>query len=157
MAGGMNYTEYYLEQAGGKMEPYTTYRFLPSQKGSGFFGRLIKGTIWPFIKQILPYAKNKALSGVGDLVSGLQEGKSLKEAGKSALKRTAGDMFSDATREISSQFQKGSGIRRRKRKSNKTANTRRKTKRRVVKARKTGKATRKTRKGKRPARSVLFP
>ena len=150
----VNLKQYYNDQAGGRLDAYTSYRYLPSQRGAGFFGRLIKGTFLPLLKQVLPYAKNTALTGVEDLVSGLREGKSFKESGSSALKKAAGTMFSDATRELG--FQKGSGIKkgRKRRRKRKPAAAKRKVNRKntaVKRKRKPGKRTKST------LRSVLFP
>lgn len=116
MTRTIDYTEYYRQQAGGGIDPYLSYRYLPSQKGAGFFGRLIKGTVWPLIQSLLPYARKKTLEGVGDFVTHAQSGDSLKDASKKALKKVGGEMFSDATRTMINKLQKGSGVRKGKRK-----------------------------------------
>jgi hypothetical protein len=151
----MDYKSFYQEQAGGRIDPYVSYRILPSQKGAGFFGRLIKGTLWPLIKSVLPYAKEKTLSGVSELVTNLQAGKPLKESGLDALKKTGKEMFSDATREINHRLQKGGGMRKRRRRRGKTVQRKRaKSTRKTRTARK--RTTRKCRK-RTVRRALLFP
>ena len=143
-----DYESYYRSQAGGAIDAYTSLRYLPAQRGSGFFGRLIKGTVWPLIRSILPYAKKTAIQGVGNVVSQLQSGATLKEAGKAALKTAGSAIVADAAHKLQEKIQGGSGIRRRRqarRKSRVQAKKKRISKRRrKVKSRAS-------------KRSVLFP
>lgn len=106
---------YYIAQTGGAIDPYVSYYHLP-QRGRGFFGRILKGSILPIIRSVLPYLKDKALDGVGKLVSDMKEGMSIKEAGKRQLKRTASQVFDDVVEKVQ-KSQKGSGVRKHKRKA----------------------------------------
>lgn len=110
-AKGVDLKRFYEDQAGGAIDPYVSYTRLP-QKGRGFFGRLIKGSILPLVKKILPFVKNAALDGVGGLVEDMKDGMSIKEAGVKNIKKTGLNLASNV---MSSIRQKGSGIRRRRR------------------------------------------
>lgn len=113
--------KFYLDQTGGAIDPYVSYYHIP-QRGKGFFGRILKGTILPIIQSVLPYLKNRAIEGVEGILSDVKEGVSLKEAGKKQLKRTASAVFEDI---ISKQ--KGSGLKRlRKHKTAKKRTTKKK-------------------------------
>lgn len=115
MSTRFDYLTYYREQAGGSIDAYTSLRYLPAQRGSGFFGRLIKGTVWPLIQQMLPYAKKKALEGVGNMVTELGQGSTFKEASKKILKKTGEEIIGDAAAKVQEKLQQGSGVRRRRR------------------------------------------
>lgn len=71
--------DYYLNQAGSGMGSFSGVRY---QRGDGFFGRFISGTVLPIIKKVLPFLGKTALeSGVGvmnDWSKGEELGKSLK-------------------------------------------------------------------------------
>ena len=108
----VDYETFYANQAGGEIDPYVSYVRLP-QQGRGFFGRLIKGSVLPLIRSILPWVKNTALEGVGGLVSDLKEGVSLKEAGKRQLSKAANSAMDEIVAKIR---QRGSGVRKTRRK-----------------------------------------
>jgi hypothetical protein len=101
--------KFYLAQTGGAIDPYVSYYRIP-QRGNGFFGRLLKGSILPIIRSVLPYFKDKAIEGVEGILSDVKEGVSLKEAGKRQLKRSAAKVLDDVLTK-----QKGSGVRKHKR------------------------------------------
>ena len=107
-------SEYYRNVYGAMAEGRVEYQRTSGrgQKGNGFFGRLIRGSIAPMIKSILPYLKDVALDGVGGIVNNLKEGMTVKEASKSQLKRTASTLMNDVAKKLSKKEQSGSGFRR---------------------------------------------
>lgn len=131
---------YYLAQTGGAIDPYVSYYHLP-QRGRGFFGRILKGSILPIIRSIMPYIKDKAIDGVEGLVSDMKSGLSIKEAGTRQLKRTASQVMDDVVTRVK---QRGSGVRRRRRR--KVSAPRRTYKRKKATGRRRKTRRRKTRK-----------
>ena len=109
------YNDFYMHQAGGAFDPYVSYRYLPTQRGNGFFGRLISGGIMPLIRQVLPYLTSRSVEGVEGIVNDMKEGRSIKESAKRQLKRSASTVLQDMATKISKQA--GSGLRRRKHKT----------------------------------------
>ena len=103
---GVCLSSYYKEQAGSGTRTYAGYRYMPHQRGGGFFGRIIKGSIMPVIKAVMPYLKDKAIEGVDGMITGLKEGKSFKEAGKQQLSQAASQVLTDMSRRV----QRGSGV-----------------------------------------------
>lgn len=86
-----------------------------NQRGNGFFGRLIKGSLAPIIRSVLPYLKDMALEGVGGLVEDLKQGRSMKDAASNQFKRSASNLAEDvATRVKRTLAQSGSGLKRRR-------------------------------------------
>ena len=110
----MSSSEFYRNVYGSMAEGRYRYRHATVQRGNGFFGRVIRGSLLPIIKSVLPYLKDVALDGVGGLVNELKEGKSVKEASSNQLKRTTSNLMSDMARRIKNR-QSGTGLRKRKR------------------------------------------
>lgn len=78
-AGVNDYTSYYRNQTGqGVGSVYSGYGYQP-QKGSGWFGQLLKGGIMPILSRILPYIGTKAADAVVGVSEDLKAGKSLKK------------------------------------------------------------------------------
>lgn len=105
-----DYCRVYLNQAGGSINPYVSYKHLPSQRGRGFFGRVIKNSIMPLLKSVLPYLKETALDGLGGILGDLKNGESIKEAGKNQFRKTASKVATDVANNM-----KGSGLKQRRR------------------------------------------
>lgn len=101
-----NYQEYYCFQAGSGLPGFQGLRY---QKGYGFFGRLLRGTILPFLKTA---GKKAAKEGIGlaeDLMAGQKIKTAAKNRGKSLAKQVARDAIELAKSKIASQ-QEGRGI-----------------------------------------------
>lgn len=112
-----DYENFYTSQAGGRIDPYVSYRYLPNQRGNGFFGRLISGSILPLIQRVLPYLSSKTVEGVEGIVKDVKDGISIKQSAKNQLKRSASSVLQDMASKISPQ--KGSGLRRKHKTSKK--------------------------------------
>lgn len=133
-----DYESFYISQAGGSIDPYISYRYLPGQRGRGFFGNLFRSSIMPLIHQVMPYLKDTVVSGVEGVVEGIKEGRSLKDSAKRQLKRTASTVLQDMASKISRQSGSGLKHKRRRRRTKRVKIT----KRRVRRTRKrTGKKT----------------
>lgn len=104
---GFQPRDFYSAQAGGSVSIYASHRYLPRQKGGGFFGRVIKGSLMPIIRAVMPYLKNIAVEGADGFVSSVREGKSLREAGEDQLRKSATKVLTDMTKQV----QKGAGLR----------------------------------------------
>lgn len=113
----VEYDSFYTSQAGGSIDPYVSYRYLPNQRGNGFFGRLISGSILPLIKRVLPYLTSKTVEGVEGIVKEVKERKSIKESAKNQLKRSTSSVLQDMASKL--QPQSGSGLRRKRKRGKK--------------------------------------
>lgn len=122
-----SFEQFYCDQAGNGIDDfYSSYRYLPNQRGNGFFGRLIKSSLLPLLKSIMPYIKDTAVEGVGNLIENVKSGENIKQAAKNALKNTASNVLTDMAAKVKKQ--KGSGLRKSKRKRQQRGyKTRRKT------------------------------
>lgn len=105
-------SEYYRNVYGAMAEGRYQQRHVANQRGNGFFGRIVRGSILPLIKSVLPYIKDVALDGVGGLINDLKEGKTVKEASKNQLKRTSSAVLGDMVKRL--RLQTGSGVRRKR-------------------------------------------
>ena len=80
--------DYYMEQAGSGIGAYAGVRY---QKGDGFFGRLISGSVLPIIKKVMPFLGKTALSSGLDVMNDWSDGAklsdSLKKRGSEALNK----------------------------------------------------------------------
>lgn len=109
------YRRVYGSMAEGRLE--VQRRHVIGQRGSGFFGRIIRGSLAPIIKSVLPYLKDVALEGVGGFVSDLKDGKGMKDASKNQIRKTAATLMSDIAKRITPRpVQDGSGFRKKRRK-----------------------------------------
>lgn len=130
----MNFNDYYANQAGTGIATYSGFRY---QKGHGFFGRMIKGSILPLIKKVLPYLKDQLLDTGKEFGRNIMTSDDFKTAAKKTAKRKLGDVATDALLKVKSMTQDGSGFntcglpvrKRAKRKLGKTKATKRLTKR----------------------------
>lgn len=105
-------SDFYMNHYGAMADGHFQQRYVAAQKGNGFFGRIIKGSLIPVIKSVLPYLKNIALDGVGGLVDDIKNGKSLQEATTGQLKRSSETVFNDMAKRV--KRQSGSGVKRKK-------------------------------------------
>ena len=106
--------DFLTSQAGSGVATYGGFRYHQPIRGSGFFGRLIKGGLMPIIRSIMPYLGGKAASAVSDFASNLKEGQSFKTAAKRTLKRGVAGMAKDLSDRLG---QDGNGVRRRRKKT----------------------------------------
>src|SRR5947199_7561361 len=102
--------EYYLNQAGSGLGGFAGIRY---QKGDGFFGRFVSGTILPIIKKVLPYLGKTALNTGMDILGDVAEGGKFKESAKRRLRET-GKKVGEAAMAKVKEFT-GTGRRRRRR------------------------------------------
>lgn len=100
--------EYYLQQAGSGLGSFSGVRY---QRGDGFFGRLISGTILPLVKKVLPFLGKTALdAGVGAM-NDWSKGEKLSESLKNHFAQGTGKV-TDALEAKVKKFT-GSGNRKR--------------------------------------------
>lgn len=77
--------DYYINQAGSGLGGFAGQRY---QKGDGFFGRLISGTVLPIIKKVLPYLGKTAFNTGIDILGDVSQGQKFKESAKRRLRET---------------------------------------------------------------------
>jgi hypothetical protein len=136
---------YYRNQAGTGLTSFEGVRY---QKGHGFFGRIIKGSVFPLLKQLWPYLGAKALNTGSNILADVYNRKGLKESISSNLKKTAGDIAEDALVKVKEMKGKGlrRGVKRRKRRTTAIVGkvlNKKSTRRRSRKIKKTTKSSRK--------------
>lgn len=105
------YRHVYGAMAEGRLD--VQRRHVVGQRGSGFFGRIIRGSLAPIIRSVLPYLKDIALEGVGGLVNDLKNGISVREASKTQIRKTAANLMDDVAKRMR-PVQEGSGFRRKR-------------------------------------------
>ena len=103
--------EYYARQAGSGLGGFAGVRY---QKGDGFFGRMMSGTVLPIIKRVLPYLGKTVLNTASDIFGDVSQGEKFKESFKRRFKDTAGQVGEDALSKMKQLT--GAGRRRRRRK-----------------------------------------
>lgn len=103
----MSFDQYYLNQAGTGIAIYSGSKY---QKGHGFFGRMIKGSIMPLIKKILPYLKDQLFDTGREFGNAVMTSNSFKEAAKKTAKKKLGDFATDALEKVKTMTQEGSGF-----------------------------------------------
>lgn len=144
---------YYVTQAGSGIAGYHGLKY---QRGHGFFGRILRGIILPFLKTA---GKKAAAEGIGlaeDLMSGRNFKETAKRRGKSLLKSVAQDAIDLAKAKMAAR-QQGSGLFtaiapvRRKRKPRKRTSKKRKSVRKSAGKRKVVSRKRKSR----PSKSAV--
>ena len=104
------------------------------QKGDGFLGRFISGSVLPIIKKVLPFLGKTALSTGIDILGDVSSGMKVKESAKRRL-REAGEKVGEKARAKIEQLT-GSGKKRRKRAPAKKTAKKRKPAKRVPSKRK---------------------
>lgn len=77
--------DYYVNQAGTGLGGFSGIRY---QKGDGFFGRFVSGTVLPIIKKVLPYLGKTALNTGVDILDDVAKGEKFKESAKRRLRET---------------------------------------------------------------------
>lgn len=103
----MSFKEYYANQAGSGIATYSGFRY---QKGHGFFGRMIKGSILPLIKKVLPFLKDQLLDTGVNFSSNLMESGSFKDAAKKTAKKKLGQLAKEGLSKVEKYAQDGSGF-----------------------------------------------
>lgn len=106
--------DYYRNQAGSGLGGFSGQRY---QKGDGFFGRMLSGTVLPILKKVLPYLGRNLLSTAGDIASDVTQGQKLKDSVKSRFRATASKIGGDAMAKVKQMS--GTGRRRRRKYSTK--------------------------------------
>lgn len=105
-----------MQQSGSGIGGFTGIRY---QKGDGFFGRLISGTVLPIIKKMLPFLGKTALNTGMDILHDVSQGEKIGDSVKKRVRNTAGYLGEKAMAKVR-EFT-GSGSRRRRRKKRTTA------------------------------------
>lgn len=103
--------DYYINQAGSGLGGFAGQRY---QKGDGFFGRLISGTVMPIIRKVLPYLGKTAINTGIDILGDVSQGEKFKDSVKRRFRETGervGEKAMSKVREIT-----GSGRKRRRQK-----------------------------------------
>lgn len=137
--------DYYKEQAGSGIGGFAGLRY---QKGHGFFGRMISGTMLPILKKVLPYLGKTALATGTEILGDIEKGENFKSSAKRRLKETGQAIGQKAMSKVKQIT--GEGRRKRRRRATKKS---RKVKRcPPACARKPAKRQRKRRKSKRKSR-----
>jgi len=98
--------KYYDEQAGSGISGFEGIQY-QHQKGSGFFGRILKGIGLPLVR----YFGRQALETGKNIASDVLGGVNIKRAGKKRLRETMESMTGDAKRKLLGALnQTGSGL-----------------------------------------------
>lgn len=103
-----------MKQAGSGIGGFSGNRY---QKGDGFFGRFVSGSILPLIKKVLPYLGRQALATGSDVLNDVAEGQKLGESIKKRLRETGDKINTTAMAKVREMT--GSGRKRRKRRTRK--------------------------------------
>ena len=135
--------DYYMSQAGSGMSAFSGVRY---QKGDGFFGRLISGTVMPMIKKVLPFLGKTAMSSGVNVLNDWSQGEKLGESFRKRMTE-AGQTVTDTAMAKVKQIT-GSGKRKR---GKSVCRTQKRKKQHVVKRRKSRKTKRPKRKGRKAA------
>lgn len=106
---------YYVNQAGSGLGGFSGHRY---QKGDGFFGRLIAGTVLPLIKKALPFLGKAALNTGVDIVRDVAEGQKFKESLKKRVRKTGEDITDKAIMKVKRLTGGGRGRKSKSRKIN---------------------------------------
>lgn len=101
--------DYYVNQAGSGLGGFSGVRY---QKGDGFFGRLVSGTLLPIVKKVLPYLGKQALSTAKDIAGDVSQGEKFTDSLKKRFKGTAERVGGDAMAKV--RQMSGMGKRRRR-------------------------------------------
>ena len=112
--------EYYVQQAGSGIGGFAGVRY---QKGDGFFGRMLSGTVLPIIKKVLPYIGRTLMGTAGDIVYDVSQGEKVRDSFSRRMKETGRRIEEDAMAKV----RKMTGSGRRKRKAKPKAAKKRKT------------------------------
>lgn len=74
-----------MNQAGSGIAGFQGVRY---QRGSGFMGRMITGTVMPILKKILPFLGRTALKAGTDILQDFENGDKFSDSAKRRLKET---------------------------------------------------------------------
>ena len=124
--------EYYKNQAGSGIGGFAGQRY---QKGDGFFGRLVSGSILPIIRKVLPYLGKTALTTGVNILSDVSHGEDFKSSAKRRLNETGrviGERTMAKVKEITGSGRKRKAkptVKRKPAKRQKKSTTRKNTKR----------------------------
>ena len=77
--------DYYKNQAGSGIGGFAGQRY---QKGDGFFGRLISGSVLPIIRKVLPFLGKTALNTGVNILSDVANGEQIKSSAKRRLRES---------------------------------------------------------------------
>lgn len=68
-----------MNQAGSGIGGFQGIRY---QRGNGFFGRIVSGTVMPILKKVLPFLGKTALNAGSDLLSDIEREENIKASAK---------------------------------------------------------------------------
>lgn len=129
--------DYYVKQAGSGIGGFSGSRY---QKGDGFFGRFVSGSILPLLKKVLPYLGKTALSAGADILGDVSKGQKLGDSFKNRLNET-GQKITDKSMSKVRQLV-GGGPKKKRRRRNRKLKTPKVTSKRRAKGRKKTKSKR---------------
>ena len=104
--------EYYRHQAGSGIGGFQGVRY---QKGSGFFGRFVTGSVLPILKKVLPYLGKTALNTGENVLSDLANGEEATSSIVRRLKESRNRVGKDAEEKL--KLLTGEGRKRRNKRS----------------------------------------
>lgn len=128
--------DYYVNQAGSGLGGFAGHRY---QKGDGFFGRLIAGTVLPLIKKALPFLGKAALNTGVDIARDVAQGQNFKDSMKRRVRKTGEHITDKAIMKVKALTGGGRGKKSKARKNAKTYKSSQKSKPKKQKASKKGK------------------
>lgn len=74
-----------MNQAGSGISGFQGIRY---QRGNGFMGRMISGTVMPILKKILPFLGRTALNAGSNIMQDIENGENIGESAKKRFKET---------------------------------------------------------------------
>lgn len=132
--------DYYINQAGSGIGGFQGVRY---QKGNGFFGRIVSGTVMPILKKVLPFLGKTALNAGSEILSDIEKGEDIKTSAERRLiesKKKIGRAAMNKVKLLTGEGKKRRKYRRKKQKPTARCNKRKtksvKKKKRSHKARK---------------------
>lgn len=74
-----------MNQAGSGLAGFQGVRY---QKGNGFMGRLVTGTVMPILKKVLPFLGKTVLNAGSNIIQDFENGGNLKESASKRFNET---------------------------------------------------------------------
>lgn len=108
--------DYYKNQAGSGIGGFHGVRY---QKGSGFFGRFITGSVLPVLKKVLPYLGKTAINTGQNVLADMANGENAKTSIRRRLKESSNKVGRDAEEKLRMLTGNGVAVKRVKGRRNK--------------------------------------